>query len=194
MDVVRRVQAVLFRPKREWARIKAEPATVAGLFVPYVLVLAAVSPAAKFAGRMIFRSEIPFARVPAWSVGRALSNALLSYALSLALVYLSGVIVNALAQSFSSKQSLTSSMKLAVYSMTPVWLAGVLAVVPELGDAALLAGLYGAYLFHAGLRASVLDTPRNRVLPFFIVGVVAIAALFAVFGLILWVLYFRRMA
>src|SRR5450756_1933903 len=42
-------------------------------------------------------------------------------------------------------------MKVAVYSYTPAWVAGILQIVPTLGALGVLAGLYGLYLLYLGL-------------------------------------------
>jgi hypothetical protein len=192
MDVVRRVQGILLNPKEEWLRIKSEPATVSGLFTSYVLILAAIPAASQFVGRLLFRPQIPFVRVPVWSVGRALSNAVLSYVFSLVTVYVFALIIDALAPNYSSKPNMTNALKLAVYSMTPVWVAGILYIIPALGILALLAGLYGLYVLYLGFEAPMMDTPRERVLSYLVVSVVVIVALFIVVGLILGALYMRR--
>jgi len=194
MDLVQRAQGILLRPKEEWAKIKGETTTVSELFISYAMILAAVPPLARFIGRLLYRSEIPFARVPVWSVGRALSNAVLSYMFSLAIVYLFALIIDALAPNFSSAQNMTNSMKLAVFSMTPVWVAGIFYIIPNLGDLAMLAGLYGLYVLYEGFQTPMIETPRDKVLGFLVVSIIAAVALFIVAGLILGVLYVRRVA
>jgi hypothetical protein len=87
---------------------------------------------------------------------------------------------------------MTNALKLAVYSMTPVWVAGILYIIPALGILALLAGLYGLYVLYLGFEAPMMDTPRERVLSYLVVSVVVIVALFIVVGLILGALYMRR--
>ena len=194
MDLVQRAQGILLRPKEEGAKIKGETTTVSELFISYAMILAAVPPLARFIGRLLYRSEIPFARVPVWSVGRALSNAVLSYMFSLAIVYLFALIIDALAPNFSSAQNMTNSMKLAVFSMTPVWVAGIFYIIPNLGDLAMLAGLYGLYVLYEGFQTPMIETPRDKVLGFLVVSIIAAVALFIVAGLILGVLYVRRVA
>lgn len=192
MDLVQRVQGILLKPQDEWLKIKGESTTIPKLFTSYAMILAAVPPAAKFLGRLLFRSEIPFARVPVWSVGRALSNAILSYVFSLAIVYLFALIIDALAPNFSSAQNLTNAMKLAVYSMTPVWVAGILYIIPNLGILAMLAGLYGLYLLYEGFKTPMMETPKDKVLGFLGVSIIVVVVLFIVVWLTLGVLYVRR--
>jgi len=193
MDVVQRVQGILLRPRAEWVKIKAETTTVSGLFTSYAMILAAVPAAAQFIGRLMFRSEIPYIKVPEWTVGRALATAVVSYLLSLAMVYLFAVIINTLGPSFSSIPHISNAMKLAVYSMTPFWLAGVLYVSPRLGVLVALAGLYGLYLLYLGIETPVMETPKDHALGFLGVSVIALAALFLLRALILGVLSLRPM-
>jgi hypothetical protein len=55
-----------------------------------------------------------------------------------------------LAPLFGGRRDFNSAFKLAVYSFTPVWMAGVFLVLPGLHFLALL-GCYGAYLVWLGL-------------------------------------------
>ncbi|HVP89770.1 MAG TPA: Yip1 family protein [Terriglobales bacterium] len=191
MELLPRVRGLLLKPKDEWLKIKAEPTPIAELFTSYAMILAAVPPAAQFAGRLLFRSEIPFSKAPVWSFGRALTSAILSYIFSLAIVYLFAVIVDALAPNFASARSLPNAMKLAVYSMTPVWMAGVVYLIPGLGILVLLAGVYGLYLLYEGLRAPMMGTPKDRVMGFLVVSIIVVVALFVVAWLLLFVLSFH---
>ncbi len=191
MDLVPRVRGLLLKPKDEWLKIKGEPTPVAQLFTSYAMILAAVPAVAQFVGRLLFRSEIPFSEVPVWGVGRALTSAILSYVFSLAIVYLFGVIVDALAPNFSSARSLPNAMKLAVYSMTPVWVAGILYLIPGLGILVLLAGLYGLYVLYEGFQAPMMETPKDRVMGFLVISIIVVVALSVVGWLLLVALSFR---
>jgi hypothetical protein len=194
MDLVQRAQAVLLKPKEEWLKIKGESTAIPQLFTSYAMILAAIPPAAQFIGRLLFRSEIPFRHVVVWSFGRAFSNAVLSYVFSLAIVYLFALIIDALAPNFSSTRNLTNAMKLAVYSMTPVWLAGIFYIIPGLGILVLLAGLYGLFLLYEGFETPLMDTPKDRVLGFLVISIIVIVALLIVVRLILEVLILRGVA
>ena len=61
------------------------------------------------------------------------------------------LIIDGLAPTFSGQKNQENAMKLAVYSMTPAWLAGVFALIPGLGFLRLLALLYSVYVFWLGL-------------------------------------------
>jgi hypothetical protein len=192
MDLVQRAQGILLKPKEEWAKIKGETTTVSELFTSYAMILAAIPAAAQFIGYVIIGQRIPFLGLYRWGVGRAFGNAVLSYVFSLATVYIFAFIINALAPNFSSAQNMTSAMKLAVYSMTPAWVAGVLHIIPFLSVLALLAGLYGLYLLYLGFETPVMETPKDKVLGYMIMSIIAVIVLYMVFGLILGGIYAVR--
>jgi hypothetical protein len=192
MDLVQRAQGILLKPKEEWAKIKGETTSVSELFTSYAMILAAIPAAAQFIGYVIVGQRIPFLGLYRWGVGRAFGNAVLSYVFSLATVYIFAFIINALAPNFSSAQNMTSAMKLAVYSMTPAWVAGVLHIIPFLSVLALLAGLYGLYLLYLGFETPVMETPKDKVLGYMIMSIIAVIVLYMVFGLILGGIYAVR--
>ena len=179
MDIVRRLPAVLFQPKDEWAKIKAEPATAAGLFASYAMVLAAIPAVFQFLYRVLVE-RLPM--IGHWPVVRALASAVVTYVLSLATVYLFALIVNGLAPSFASARNLTAAMKLAVYSMTPGWVAGILNVVPGLSPLVILANLYGIYVLYLGFDAPMMETPKDKVPAYLGISFVVAVALFIVLG------------
>ena len=160
MDIVQRAQAILFKPREEWIRIKAEPTTAAGLFTSYAMVLAAIPPGFQFLRRILIE-RLPV--IGHWPVTRALGSAVVAYVLSLLTVLLFAVIINELAPSFSSAKHMTNALKLAVFSMTPGWVAGVLAIVPGLWIVGILASLYGVYILYLGLRTPMMETPKEKV-------------------------------
>jgi hypothetical protein len=182
MNLVARVQAILLKPKEEWVKIKDEPTTVQQLFIPYAVILAAIPAVAQFLG-MAFFVRIPFRGGTLMT--RALLYAIFSYLLSLVVVYALGFIINALAPNFSSTQSLPLAMKLAVYSMTPVWIMGIFSLIPALSVLGILGSLYGLYLLYLGFATPLMGTPKEKVTGYFVVSVVVVIVLMAVVGIIL---------
>jgi hypothetical protein len=190
MDLIPRVQGVILKPKEEWTKIKGEPATVAQLFSPYVLILAAIPVVARFIGWAFIGFRIPYLG-GSW-MGRALLYSIFSYAFALAVVYAFGWIINALAPNFSSTQNLPNAMKLAVYSMTPVWIAGIFHIIPSLGFLAILGSLYGIYILYLGFDSPLMDTPRNKVPTYFVVSILVMIVLSAVVGVVLGAAFTMR--
>lgn len=182
MDIVQRTQAILLKPKEEWVRIKAEPTTPAQLFTSYVMVLAAIPAAFQFLGHVLVGRRLPLVGYYRWPIGRALGYALVSYALSLAAVYLFALVVDQLAPSFSSAKNMTNALKLAAYSMTPGWVAGVLYIIPGLWALGLVASLYGLYILYLGFDTPMMETPKDKVPGYLVVSVLVVLAVSIVFN------------
>jgi hypothetical protein len=183
MNLVSRAQAMILKPKEEWIKIKDEPTTVQQLFTQYAVILAAIPAVAQFLGWLFRGMRIPGGG-GTW-MGRALLYVIFSYVFGLVVVYGFGFIINALAPNFSSTQSLPNAMKLAVYSMTPGWLAGIFHIIPALGFLAALGALYGIYILYLGFATPLMGTPKEKVPSYAIISVVVMIVLSVVLGVIL---------
>lgn len=155
--LVERVKGILLRPKLEWPVIAAEGATVKGLFTGYAMILAAIGPVCGLIGTALFGFDM--------GVVAALITAIVGYVVNLVAVYILGIVIDALATSFGSEKNMVQSMKLAVYSMTPSWIAGVLGLVPVLALLTFLAALYGVYLMYLGF-GPVKKTPEDKTIAY----------------------------
>ncbi|MBU1185638.1 MAG: YIP1 family protein [Acidobacteria bacterium] len=189
MDIVNRVQGIILKPKEEWAKIKSESTTIQQLFTSYALILAAIPAIANFIGMGLIGRRIPFIGWYRYDIGTAVLYAILSYVFSLVTVYIFGIIINALAPTFGSKSDAVNSMKLAVFSMTPFWVAGVFYLIPFLGVLALLAGLYGLYVLYLGFSHPLMDTPQDKVVGYLLVSIVVVAVLMGVVMMIMGAIF-----
>jgi len=189
MEIVHRVQSVLLRPKEEWARIKAEPTTAAGLFASYALILAAIPPLFHFLRRVLIEKLPVIGHLP---VGRALPGAVAAYVFSLLTVYLFALIIDALAPSFSSTRNMSSALKLAVYSMTPLWMVGVFNLFTGLWVLDVLAGLYAFYILFLGFDTPLLETPKSKVGWYFGLSVPALIVVYFIVNLFLNLIFAVR--
>lgn len=190
MDLVKRVQGIILKPKDEWAKIKDEPTTVPELFTKYAIILAAIPAVAMFLGWALIGFRVPFSGA-SWT-GRGLLYAIFSYVLGLVSVYVFGFVINALAPNFASTQSLPTAMKLAVYSMTPAWIAGVFYLIPALGILAALGALYGIYVLYLGFNHPLMGTPKEKVISYIVVSAVVMIVLQIVIGVILGAAFAMR--
>ncbi len=172
MDIVVRVQNILLKPKEEWEKIKEEPLTIPQMFTSYAAILAAIPAVCQFIGLGLIGRRIPTRGFIGYGFGRSLFYAIILYVLSLAAVFVLGIIINALAPTFSSKQNQENAMKIAVFSMTPSWVAGIFYLIPLLSGLAFLGSLYAIYLFYLGFNSSVMDTPADKVVGYVVVSVV----------------------
>ena len=182
MNIVQRVKDIILKPTDTWAEIKAEQVTIKELYTSYAMLLAAIPPIASFIGLSLLGvSVLAFSyRVP---LGWGISHALVSYILSLVGLYVVGLIIDALAPSFGSKKNQVNAMKVAVFSWTPSWIAGILMIIPALSPVAMLLSLYSLYLFYLGLPI-LMDTPKDKALGYFIVTIVISIVIFIIIGIL----------
>lgn len=145
-----RARNIILTPKTEWTVIDAEPATIGGIYRNYVAILAAIPAVAMAIGMLTFGISLVFVTVRP-SAGYTISNAVISYVLSLAGVYVLALIIEALAPTFGGQKSRLQAFKLAAYSYTPAWIAGILYLLPSLALLVLIASLYSIYLLYLGL-------------------------------------------
>lgn len=149
--LIERTKAILISPRTEWPVIAAEPETVANLYKNYILVLAAIPAVMGFIkgsliGIFLFGVTV---RTP---IPAGIAAMLVSYALSLGLVYLMALIIDALAPTFGGQKNFVQALKTAAYSYTAGWVASIAIIVPWLGWLIALAGaIYGIYLLYLGL-------------------------------------------
>jgi Yip1-like protein len=159
--LIARVKAILTTPKTEWPVIAAEPATVADLYKNYIIWLAAVPAVCHFIkGSFIGYGMLGISyRTP---IGAGITGMIVGYALTLALVYVVALIVDALAPTFGGQKSPIQALKVVAYSWTASWVAGIGALVPWLGVLVVLAGLiYGIYLLYLGLTPTMKSPPEK---------------------------------
>lgn len=154
-----RVKAIILTPKEEWPRIDAEPATISGLFTGYALILAAIPALAGLIGALIFGyGALGVYFRP--SIGSAISMAVVQYVLSLVGVTVIAFIIDALAPKFGGISNRTQAFKVAIYSYTAAWVAGIFAIIPALSVLTLL-GVYSLYLLYTGLPL-LMKAPKEK--------------------------------
>ena len=165
--VVDRARRLLLDPKAEWPRIDAEPATPKDIFTAYVMIVAAI-PAVAYALMMIlFMPRLP--GVFGFSIPSVLAGVVVQYLLSLAGVYVMGLIIDALAPSFGGTKDSLKALKLAAHYPTAVWVASAALVVPFIGLLIVLVGfIYSLYLLYVGLPV-LMKNPQDKTAPYFVV-------------------------
>jgi hypothetical protein len=174
MSLQTRVVAILTKPADEWRTIGAEPATVEGLMRDYAAPLAAIPAIAQFIGFSLIGLPAPvFGGAIRIGFARSFANALVSWVFALVGAWIAAVVIEKLAPTFQSRGNTTQALKLVVYSMTPVWIAGVLNLVPVLAVLIIIAVLYSIYLFYLGLPP-VMSTPSDKVIPYMVVSALVI--------------------
>ncbi len=178
MNVVSRAKNIIMTPKTEWAVIASEDAGTNTVFLGYALPLIVLSAAAAFIGYGFLRS-------PQYLIG-GLGGSPLDWGLHSALMiitrgileaWVTALAMNALAPNFRSEKNPGRAMQLVVYSLTPLWIGGLLMIFPRFGYIGLLFGLYGVYLMYLGLP-HMMKTPADKVVAFMMVPVIVLLVIY----------------
>jgi hypothetical protein len=155
MAPAQRIQNICLKPKQEWDVIAAEATSTGDLLKNYALPLASIGAIAGFIGNTFVGRIAP--------IGSGLLGAILWLGISLGAVYAIARIIDAFAPKFGGEKNAAQALKVAVYSATPVWVAGILALVPTLGRLVWLAFFYGLYVLYLGLQR-LMKSPPEKVL------------------------------
>src|SRR4029453_14248881 len=174
MDILERVKKICLTPQTEWSVISGETTPTAGLITGYVLPLAAVSAVAGLIGGSLIGHTVPFLGTYRVPLTTGLGIAVFGVCSAVLGVLVISFIINALAPSFGAQKNSAQALKVAVYSFTPAWVAGVLQIVPVLGVLAILGALYGLYLLFLGLPR-LMRCPEDKA-----VGYVAVVVVCAI--------------
>ena len=171
--LLQRIRNILIEPRREWPLIASEPGGLRPV-LRYVAILALIPAICGYLASAYVGTEV--------SAGRfheeqpvALVKAVISYLFSFVIVYLTALVIDVMAPLFDTQRNFNNALKLAVYSFTPVWLIGVVLMVPGLRFLSIL-GLYAVRLIWTGLPP-LMGTPRPKVLTY---AIAIIAAAFVI--------------
>ena len=163
--LIARAKNVTLSPKTEWPVIAAEPDTVADLYKNYIIVLAAIGPIAQFIGQAVFGISLPIFGTFHLPIGTLLVQLVLTYAMGLAMAFIVALIIDGLAPSFGGTKNQVQALKTVAYAWTPVWIVGILQLLPMLGILTVLvllaALVYSIYLLNMGSQHTM-QVPSTR--------------------------------
>ncbi len=171
MDIVERAKAITLNPAATWPVIEAEKHDAKSLFVPYLLILAAIPAICSFIGLSVvgmggfgFNFRIPFAS--------GLAMMITTYILSIIMTFGMGWLASALAPTFGGQSDLVQGLKLAVFGGTPMMLAGIFNILPALSIIGLLVALYSLYVIYLGLPV-LMKNPKEKTIVYMVVLIIA---------------------
>ncbi len=180
MNLVERAKNIIMTPKTEWAVIASEEPNANGIFMGYALPLILLSAAAAFIGHgFIWGSHYGLGGFGGSAISWGIYSAVMVVVAGVLGVWLTAMIVNALAPSFGSEKNMGRAMQLVVYSYTPAWIGGLLMIYPPLGFIGSLFGIYGLYLIYLGLPHTM-KTPADKVVTYMVISIVAIVVIYFV--------------
>jgi Yip1 domain len=174
--LIERAKNICLSPKTEWPKVAEESATTASIFTGYVMILAAIPLIGTILGSMIGgRFGLMF----------GIGMGVVSYIITLIVVFVASLIVNALAPTFDGTKNPVNALKVVAYSLTPGWLAGIFNVIPIAGGLiALIASLYGIYLFYLGLSPNM-KNPEDKSIGYTALVIVCYIVLFSLLTFVL---------
>ena len=181
MDLVQRAKNICLTPNTEWSVIADDTTSTGTLVTGYVVPLAAVGAVAGLIGGSLVGYSVPFVGTYRTPIVAGLVAAVFGLVMAVVGILIISFIINALAPTFGAQQNSGQALKVAVYSFTPAWVAGVLRIVPALGLLGVLAALYGIYLLYLGLPR-LMKCPPEKAMPYTAVSVVSAFIVMLVVG------------
>jgi len=181
MNLIERVKNILITPAKEWDVIAAEQPDTGKIITGYVLPLAGAAALAAFIGHSFIGSIFG---AGLFSVTWGLYYAITVLVSALCSVFVSALVIDALAPSFGAEKNMGRSVQLVAYSFTPGWIGGLLAIVPILSLIGALASLYGLYLLYLGMP-KLKKSPEDKQVSYFVVSLLVIIAVYFVIGMLL---------
>jgi Yip1 domain len=181
--LIDRAKNILLQPRAEWDRIAPEPANLSKLYLGYVLPLAAIAAICTTIGLMLFAVGGFGFTIRVGPVS-AIASGVSQFVTAFVMIYLMGVIINALAPNFGSQQSSGQAQKLSVYSCTAGLIGGVAAILPALSILSLVGFIYSLVLLYLGLPR-LMKTPDDKRVGYFAFIVIAMIGIALVASLVL---------
>jgi hypothetical protein len=114
--------------------------------------------------------------------GSAITSAIVTYVMALAMPYLLALIIDALAPTFNGQRSQIQALKVAAYSSTAAWVAGIFALIPGLRFLTIL-GVYSLFLLYLGLPV-LMKSPKEKAIGYTVVVILAAIVLSILIGVV----------
>ena len=175
---VSRARAVLFEPRATFKEVDSEFTKPGALWGKYILPLAAIGPLAGAVGRLIFGKRIAGTSLPeSVSLSGAITWFVISLVITLLAVFVLAQVVNLLAPGFGGQKNDVQALKIATYSNTPVWLAGIFNIHGRFLILGIIVSLYGLFLLYLGLP-TLMKVPQDRAMGYTAVVIIASIVIF----------------
>jgi len=174
MDTITRAKNICLTPKTEWPIIAEEQTPTGALITGYAAPLAAIGAVAGLIGGSLVGVTLPFAGTYRVPITAGFVSAIFAFVMAIVGVFILSLIISALAPTFGGQKNGAQALKVAVYSYTPAWLAGVLHILPLLGTLSIIAAFYGLYLLYLGLPR-LMKCPEDKAAVY--TGVIVVCAI-----------------
>lgn len=182
-NLIQRVINIITKPKEEWQVVASEKPDIIKLLVGYALILAAIPAIASFIKFGVI--GVTYWGYTSRSIAGGIQYGLIQLLSAVIGAYVLAWIIDLLAPSFDSEKNFGRSLQLSVYSTTPQWLAGILLIFgTSMSMLVLLVGLYAIYLLAVGMPV-LKSTPKEKVVGYVVVTIIAMIVLSFVVALII---------
>ena len=168
-----RAASLVVSPQRTWALIARERPAFAELLFGYVVPLAAIGPIATYVALRVLGVSIAAREIYRTSQHVALGSAAQSFAFAVGGVFLVAALITLLAPAFGASRDFVRAFQISAYAYTPLWLAGILLLVPRIASFQLVAAGDALALLVLGLVAMIGTTPKRATI---FAAVVVVAA------------------
>lgn len=160
------IPGIFSHPDKEWFAIRAEKRSKLSEFLQHTPLIALVPTLAFYYGVTSIGWSLPGQEeVVRLTVASALPLCILSYIAALAGVWIFGEFINWMHDTYSNEvNDPHHGMAMAVYVTTPILLAGLAGVWPDVwlnGIAMSIAGAYSVYLIYEGMPI-LMNIPKER--------------------------------
>ncbi|UAW97147.1 YIP1 family protein [Halopseudomonas nanhaiensis] len=193
--MIHHVVGLFTHPGQEWRDIKGEERTIGPMYLIHVLVLAAIPVVSAYIGTTQVGWAIGTVEPVRLTQASAMYMTVLSYIAMLAGVVVMGAFIHWMARTYDSTPTFNDCLVFAAYTATPLFIAGLSALYPNLWLAMIVgtaAISYTVYLLYQGIPI-FMDIPSEEGFLFsssilavglvVLVGMMATAVIFWGFGI-----------
>lgn len=182
---------LFIHPDKEWALIRSKSESPTRLYFQHTILLALIPAVAAYIGSTQTGWSVGGSDTVRLTTASGLSLCVLFYFALLAGVYILGQFIDFMAITYGVNQETRRGVELAAYAGTPMFLAGIVVVFPNVW-LVLLVGLaavaYSVYLLYEGLPI-LMKIPEDRGFMFassiLTVGLVMLVAMIAA-SVVIW--------
>jgi len=113
MNLISRTKNILLSPKQEWQVIDDEATSVGGLYLGYIVPLAAIGPIASSIRMALFGISVPSMGTYRVPIGAAVRQGIAQYVMALVGVFVLALIIDELAPYFRGQENRYQALKVA---------------------------------------------------------------------------------
>lgn len=168
MAILEHTLGIMLHPDSEWKAIRNERHSFLQVFLSHVPFLALIPTLAFYYGVTQVGWSVAGGEVVKLTSASAMSLCAATYVALLAGVYVLGEFINWMARTYGVEDDAEKrhyeGTALAVYITTPVFLAGIFGVYPDIwvnALATIIAGCYSVYLIYEGIPI-LMNIPKER--------------------------------